>query len=280
MHRTVRSPPGAVRRRHGNLRLRPPLTAMGEGRGVYGPPRVLQSVHPQRAAPGWEVGTCVARTHSHAMATMTPCTSAAADGRRTPRARGTRATYTTTRASSARCMLSCGPAPLPPPALAAHRPSPPTTALSPRRRSVPATTHPPSPPADPPRRPHMPPPRLHARQHSLQYSFSLPPAASTHTRRTTPLRPPPSPSPPQCRSTHPTAHLPPIQYHTLGGLSDKHGKSVNIIMRKPAWLLFLIHPRNTFWWWAHGGNAIYALGPSPSTVPCRPDSGVRPFRPF
>jgi hypothetical protein len=66
--------------------------------------------------------------------------TAAALGRRTPRARGTRATYTTTRAVSARYMLFCGHAPPPPPALAAHRPSPPTNALSPRRRSVPPPT--------------------------------------------------------------------------------------------------------------------------------------------
>jgi len=81
----------------------------------------------------------VVRTHSHAMATMAPCT-AAAHGRRTPRPRGTRANYTTTRSASARCVLSCGPAPPPPPALAAHRPPPPTTAISPRRRSVPPST--------------------------------------------------------------------------------------------------------------------------------------------
>ena len=86
----------------------------------------------------WVVVTCVVRTHSHAMATMAPFT-AVAHGRRTPRARGTRATYITTRVGSARCMLSCGPAP-PPPALAAHRPPPPTTAISPRRRSVPPST--------------------------------------------------------------------------------------------------------------------------------------------
>jgi hypothetical protein len=36
-----------------NRHLRPPLTAMGQGRGVYGRLRVLRSVHPQRAALGW-----------------------------------------------------------------------------------------------------------------------------------------------------------------------------------------------------------------------------------
>ena len=211
MHRT--SPPArhepapsTIRRRHGNLRLRPPLTAMGQGRGVYGRPRVLQSVRPQRAAPGWVVGTCVVRTHSHAMATMAPCT-AAAHGRRTPRPRGTRATYTTTRAASARCVLSCGPAPPPPPALAAHRPPPPTTTLS---LAVGQYHHPPSVTTGGSTSPaHMPPPRLHTRRHGLQYSFSLLPAASTHTRRTTPLRRPPSPSPPQCRPTPQPPSLPP-----------------------------------------------------------------------
>ena len=106
--------------------------------------------------------------------------------------------------------------------------------------SVSTTTHPPSPPVDPPRRPHMPPPRLRTRRHGLRYSFSLPPAASTHTCRTAPLRPPPSPSPPQFRPTPQGAQPPPLptQYHTLGGLSDENRKSVNvrgcnIIMRSP-----------------------------------------------
>ena len=59
------------------------------------------------------------RTHSHAMATMAPFT-AVAHGRRTPRARGTRAAYITTRVGSARFMLSCCRS-VPPPTLRHRR---------------------------------------------------------------------------------------------------------------------------------------------------------------
>ena len=142
MHRTFQPGPPARRpgRHHGDLRLRPPLAAMGQGRRVYGRPRVLQSVHPQRAAPGRVVGTSVVRTHPHATATMTPFT-AAAHGRRTPRARGTRATRTAMRATSALHMLPYDSALLPPHVLAAHRPpSPPLPSHLLRCRSVlPAT---------------------------------------------------------------------------------------------------------------------------------------------
>jgi hypothetical protein len=48
-----------------NRRLRTPLATMGHVRGVYRRQRVLESVHPQRAASGQVVSTCVVRTNSH-----------------------------------------------------------------------------------------------------------------------------------------------------------------------------------------------------------------------
>ena len=208
MHRSVRSL-CAVRRATGNLRLRPPLTAVGQVRGVYGRPRALQSVHLQRAAPGWVVGTCVVRTPS--LTRVGHHGTLYGGGARPSHAASARYTghlhhHTRGWCAMRALFLRRRRHPRSPRTDRHHRPLPSPLAVSQYHHPPSVTTGRITSPA------HMPRPRLHTRRHGLQYSFSLLPTASTHTRRTTPLRPPPSPSPPQCRPTpapppfHPIPH--------------------------------------------------------------------------
>ena len=141
-----------------------------------------------------------------------------AHGRLTPRARGIRATYTTTRVASVRYTSSCGSVPPPPPALVAHRLSP----LSPSARmpcqSAPLPPSPPSPPTHPSAAPRMQLVRLRARPRVLDYCLPLAPAASAHARDTrAALTTTATTTTTFSTTTHPHHHP---HTTTLGGLSE------------------------------------------------------------
>ena len=152
-------------------------------RGWSGRPQVLQSVHPQRAASGQVVSTCICGPHqlTPGWPPWYPVRTAGSGGFGAWLTHAVCTQHTTTRVASVRCTSCCGSAPPPPPALVAHRLSPLSLSAHVPFQSAPL---PPSPPTNPPAAPRMPLVRLRARQRVIDYCLLLAPAASARARVT------------------------------------------------------------------------------------------------